>query len=240
MSPTPIEKVVPVADAPIDKVTVFQSDRAEITRCFTVDFDEAGHYEVKLQGLPHTIDSSSVRLEAQGECTVQHVSYREVWIEKPKEQIDETGVKAQVSALQNRLTELTEQHAAVAAQQARGQELQAYLRTYTATVVAPPTGAADKPADLKTVRDVLSFAREQLAEADAEKARLDKQGRAIAEEIASVKAQLATLNQSTARANTAGGSVLTRQVVVSCIAAPILILCAACAVQLPQLQEPLL
>eukprot|EP00953_Heterococcus_sp_UTEX-ZZ885_P001658 1417-Heterococcus_DN1.PRE.1 len=112
MSPIPIEKIVPVADAPIDKVTVFQSDRAEITRCFTVDFDEAGHYMIKLQGLPHTIDSSSVRLEAQGECTVQHVSYSEVWIEKPKEKIDETGVQAKISALQDRLTELIEQHAA--------------------------------------------------------------------------------------------------------------------------------
>jgi N-terminal domain of unknown function (DUF4140) len=64
------------ADAPITQVTVFQNC-AELTRVLTVACAEAGFCDIKLQGVP-SIDPTSLRVEARGECALQRVSYSEV------------------------------------------------------------------------------------------------------------------------------------------------------------------
>jgi N-terminal domain of unknown function (DUF4140) len=64
------------ADAPITQVTVFQNC-AEVTRVLSVACAETGFCDIKLQGVP-SIDPSSLRVEAKGECALQRVSYSEV------------------------------------------------------------------------------------------------------------------------------------------------------------------
>ncbi|KAG5177473.1 hypothetical protein JKP88DRAFT_347016 [Tribonema minus] len=95
-------EIIKIADAPISKVTVYKSDRAEVTRQVHFEPDEPGIYELKVRGLPHTTESDSVRLEGTGHCTILHVSYAEEHIE-PDDDADAkatSDVAAQVKQLE--------------------------------------------------------------------------------------------------------------------------------------------
>ncbi|KAG9037268.1 hypothetical protein FRB95_006211 [Tulasnella sp. JGI-2019a] len=60
---------------PVNAVTVFRTDRAEVQRLFSVDL-KAGQNEVNLKGLPNQIDEDSIRVEGLGNAVIFDVIYK--------------------------------------------------------------------------------------------------------------------------------------------------------------------
>jgi N-terminal domain of unknown function (DUF4140) len=208
MASTQIEKVVQVADAPISKITVFKCNKAEVTRHLAVDLEAEGHYQIKLQGLPNSIESNTVGARAVGMCALQRVSYSEARIEKME--------GGQAEELRAELAELKKRDAVLAAESARGKQLRQYIDTYAATTMGA-TGSSEepgRPAGLGAVCEVLDFTQQTMANADSEAARLGEQRQIITDQMGAIKARLAAAEGTDGAAS---NTKLVRQAVVSCL-----------------------
>ncbi|KAG9037274.1 hypothetical protein FRB95_006217 [Tulasnella sp. JGI-2019a] len=60
---------------PVNAVTVFQTNRAEVQRLFSIDL-KAGQNEVHLKSLPNMIDEDSIRVEGLGNAVIFDVIYK--------------------------------------------------------------------------------------------------------------------------------------------------------------------
>lgn len=172
-----VTKLTLDADAcPVQSVTVFV-DRAEVTRLVTVDLEEAGDYEVVVEGLTSCVDADSVRVDGTGHVILREVSFGVH--HKPVvdvEQTDHNGnnpevIRQNLKKLQHEISELQTRVSEVS----RSQEL---LNAYAKSVLnarASETNAETMAAGMEVAFALLDRQQAKNKEFNAEKARLQEQ-----------------------------------------------------------------
>eukprot|EP00752_Nemacystus_decipiens_P006822 g6124.t1 len=206
------------ADVPVQEVTVFCKNKAEVTRVVKFSSPSSlGRHEVELMDLPDhlLIDGTSVRVKGSGYCTIIHVSYSD----EPKEivkpeltQDEKDEVKARQEKVEKEIQRLTDERTIVLQQSARHKLMRGYADRFADRAVTATTGGSANAAaavgvsdnvPAPTVDDVgkaLDWWAAKAAHTDAEVHRLELESRRLKNAIAELrKAPTASLAEMRVR-----------------------------------------
>lgn len=164
MDVVPRRLTVPVREAAVDSVTVF-NDRAEVTRhIYLSDAVENGTYELTVEGLTCKSDENSVRVKAESGRGVMIMEVAFELNEKPTDSVIDEGSADKKRA---ELVELRRKHAELKAEHERVRDRSSMLRSYVAGMLTPQQ---DKPPatglDLEAVEKLFAFSEKKGEEYD--------------------------------------------------------------------------
>ncbi|CAN0195768.1 unnamed protein product [Ectocarpus sp. 6 AP-2014] len=203
------------SDVPIQAVTVFCKDKAEVTRVINFSSPSSlGRHEVELADLPHRflINETSVRVKGSGHCTILHVSYTDEPPVGPAEpeltQEEEDAAKDREEKRKQDIQRLTDELTVLNQQSSRNMHMREYADRFAERAVTATAGGSTNAAAALGVSDngpaprvedvgkALDWWAARAVQTDAEVHRLELEGRRLKEAITELHKRPATSSAS--------------------------------------------
>ncbi|CAM9685567.1 unnamed protein product [Ectocarpus sp. 12 AP-2014] len=203
------------SDAPIQAITVFCKDKAEVTRVIKFSSPSSlGRHEVELADLPHRflINETSVRVKGSGHCTILHVSYTD---EPPMDsaepeitQEEEDAAKDREEKRKQDIQRLTDELTVLNQQSSRNMHMREYADRFAEGAVTATAGGNTNAAAalgvsnnipaprVEDVGKALDWWAARAVQTDAEVHRLELEGRRLKEAITELHKPPATSSAS--------------------------------------------
>lgn len=188
---------VPLDQTSVSNVTVFVSDRAEITRLISVQGLRPGVQEITVMGLTSKADEDSIRVKAAPGCRRSKLLEVSFEVHTKADEAGEGGrsaIDAKRSELKELQAKLTETLDALGREVANKELIDTYVRgmlaPYRDSKLTQPPPVGEK---LSSVRELLAFHASAAAEHSAARLRLEVEVAALRAKVEAVEEALRRL-----------------------------------------------